>query len=124
MKQCIKPCHDCPFRKDIIAWQCTESVERNIGLLRNPRMNHACHHTMWDKFGKPNTKLNDLHMCAGFLALRAKEGLQSAEVYGTIKNSECVFDSIEDFRRDAACKDQSERGRIQALKDNQPCRKS
>jgi hypothetical protein len=113
--RCERPCHDCPFRGDIVPYQTAEDVADNLDAIGNPARRCVCHHA-GSVPGLPRYGLPTGPTCAGFLVLRQRLGLA---VSPRIKDDPRIF-TLGGFALRAECPDQAWAARIVAWIANQP----
>ena len=121
--QCLRPCYDCPFRKDISPYQGVEDVNDNLRILTARQDQYTvCHHTSKAPAGERNSdnyggkKL----VCAGFLIMRQKLGFLLPSKAVQIPDRDYVFGNLREFQAQATCPDQSQKGRLIAWSQSQP----
>lgn len=117
-KHCKKPCHDCPFRTDILRYQSKSDVVNNIRGLLDPFIVAHCHHTERQPLSKKVA-------CAGFLTTLRSIGNQHdprLHYYPKLNHNIPCYESLEDFL-DSACPTQTVQFRIAAWTLNQPLSK-
>lgn len=74
------PCKHCPYRRDVKPFLTPERGEELAYLPQNPYNEFHCHKTIEydgdeDHQGRPTEDFSKIQMCAGFLTLRAQDGL-------------------------------------------------
>ena len=79
-----KPCKNCPFRNDITPYLHPERAYNLAESASNPYNDFICHATFEydgdeDIQGRPTGDFSKSKTCAGFLTLRAQEGLETPE---------------------------------------------
>ena len=114
-----KPCHDCPFRKDIPKYQTTDDTRRNLEQIYNPFGLPVCHHTA-TSLGKEGPE----HACAGALILVQKTGLKKLWVDRNgpleLELTADIYDDLYEFATTSACPNQSFKARFAAWIECQP----
>lgn len=116
---CRRPCHDCPFRSDIVAYQSRDDVTRNLEALLRPERVAVCHQTSKALTGREQEKA-----CAGFLLMCQALGLPNRWLESNPdempRAGTPTHASLKDFFYNSACADQSAFGRFLAWLLNQP----
>lgn len=81
-----KPCKSCPFRNDVKPYLHPNRAEEIAYAASNPCSNFTCHSTIEydgdeDIQGRSTGDFSKAKTCAGFLTLRAQEGLDTPEEF-------------------------------------------
>lgn len=127
--QCSKPCHDCPFRSDIIPYQRMIDVQENLMAVTsaNPEVHTACHHHSRQLSGTEQTDTRTVDeskrravTCGGFLVMRQKLGLALPRLNQPVKDVSYVFGSIKEFFLKGPSPNQAGMSRYLAWFLNQP----
>jgi hypothetical protein len=126
-KACKRPCHDCPFRTDILRYQSYADVASNITSLLNARGITACHQTTTYNGDHVAVEVpgKQPHACAGFLTMVSYvtplyAGYRLIEYeFDPAHHNVPIYPSIEAFLH-SPCPDQSPDARRLAWLQNQP----
>lgn len=132
---CAKPCHDCPFRRDIYPYQRERDVLNNIAYVHDPEAVPICHHSAYNMPKEGNAQAT---VCGGWVLMcmtagtshlnhwifRASKGLFGDKVQKALVklalSSHLVWQSIQEFAMNAAPMQQDQNTRSDMWILNQP----
>lgn len=121
---CKKPCHDCPYRKDIAAYSSSEDVANNVSWIALAKPNDegfipVCHHSG----GMPHreiTTTGPVKVCAGFLTTLGPQHEVTKVMQFNVNHGIPCFEGIKDYASNALCENQTWEHRMRAWCSNQP----